>query len=116
MPRKPPRLCSCGLVIPAGERCECEAARDRDRKARFDMKRPSSSARGYTSAWDKARAAFLEKHKRCLRCGDPATVVDHKTPHKGDKGLFWDRDNWQPLCAPCHNSAKQKAERASLKR
>lgn len=33
----------------------------------------------------------------------PATVVDHKTPHKGDPVLFWDEANWQPLCAPHHN-------------
>ena len=24
--------------------------------------------------------------------------------------LFWDRDNWQPLCAPCHDSHKKRME------
>ncbi|WP_306438138.1 HNH endonuclease signature motif containing protein [Paenibacillus sp. MDMC362] len=33
-----------------------------------------------------------------------ATVVDHIKPHKGNKQLFWDCDNWQALCVPCHNS------------
>ncbi|WP_309304432.1 HNH endonuclease [Brevibacillus laterosporus] len=23
--------------------------------------------------------------------------------HKGDKTLFWDRNNWQPICEQCHN-------------
>lgn len=32
-----------------------------------------------------------------------ATVVDHITPHKGDKALFWQRANWQPLCKRCHD-------------
>lgn len=32
-----------------------------------------------------------------------ATVVDHVRPHRGDRRLFWDRTNWQALCAPCHN-------------
>jgi len=32
-----------------------------------------------------------------------ATVVDHVTPHKGDKVLFWDRLNWQALCKRCHD-------------
>jgi hypothetical protein len=34
----------------------------------------------------------------------PATVVDHIIPHTGDPELFWDVDNLQGLCDPCHNS------------
>ena len=30
-------------------------------------------------------------------------MVDHITPHKGDKALFWQRANWQPLCKQCHD-------------
>ncbi|WP_342664986.1 HNH endonuclease [Shimazuella kribbensis] len=33
----------------------------------------------------------------------PATVVDHITPHKGDRELFWDSTNWQSMCSTCHN-------------
>lgn len=40
-----------------------------------------------------------------------ATVVDHIIPHRGDETLFWDPINHQALCAPCHNSAKQREER-----
>ncbi|WP_189426952.1 HNH endonuclease [Devosia pacifica] len=36
---------------------------------------------------------------------------DHITPHRGDDQLFWDRTNWQALCAHCHNSTKQRQER-----
>ncbi len=32
-----------------------------------------------------------------------STVVDHIKPHRGDKKLFWDRGNWQPLCEHHHN-------------
>lgn len=32
-----------------------------------------------------------------------ASIVDHIIPHKGDKQLFWDRDNWQPLCKKHHD-------------
>ena len=39
-----------------------------------------------------------------------ATVVDHIKPHRGDRRLFWDSDNWQPLCAPHHSSTKQREE------
>lgn len=109
---KPPRLCSCGQVVPAGFRCECQLKQDRARKKRFDEKRPSARERGYTSEWEKERAAYLRAHPTCRRCGDPATTVDHVIPHKGNQRLFWDRTNWQPLCTPCHNSAKQREERA----
>jgi 5-methylcytosine-specific restriction enzyme A len=29
--------------------------------------------------------------------------VDHITPHKGDRQMFWDRSNWQSLCHRCHS-------------
>nr|WP_246413968.1 HNH endonuclease [Martelella radicis] len=51
----------------------------------------------------------------CIRCGEPAALVDHKIPHRGDQRLFWDRTNWQPLCHHCHNSAKQSEERRASK-
>lgn len=40
----------------------------------------------------------------------PATVVDHIKAHKGSLSLFRDENNWQALCKPCHDSAKQMQE------
>ena len=40
-----------------------------------------------------------------------ATVVDHITPHRGDKKLFWDEDNWQPLCKRCHDKKTMTEDR-----
>lgn len=41
-----------------------------------------------------------------------ATVVDHIEAHKGDDKLFWDDEtNWQSLCKPCHDGAKQREEK-----
>ena len=74
-----------------------------------DQQRGSARERGYTSAWQKARAAYLNSHPLCLSCERlgrvvAASVVDHRTPHRGDKALFWDSTgNWQPLCKPCHD-------------
>lgn len=87
--------------------------RDRDKDA--DQRRGSARQRGYDSRWDKARLAYLASHPLCVMCSvqrrlTPATVVDHIIPHKGDLRLFWDTDNWQPLCKPCHDGAKQRAE------
>ena len=41
-----------------------------------------------------------------------ATVVDHITPHRGNTFLFWSVNDWQSLCALCHNSWKARIERA----
>lgn len=110
MPGKPPRICRCGKVVPAGDRCACTRERDRERKARHDANRPSASARGYGREWRAARAKFLALHPVCARCRAPATVVDHIVPHRGDPARFWDRSNWQSLCAPHHNASKQREE------
>jgi 5-methylcytosine-specific restriction protein A len=111
MPRRAPRICACGRVVAAGVKCACEIERDKQRKQRFDQKRPSASARGYDSKWRSYREAYLRKHPTCVMCGAPASVVDHVKAHKGDMNLFWRHDNHQALCATCHNSRKQSLER-----
>lgn len=74
--------------------------------------------RGYTKAWSKARNAYINLNPLCVHCHKrglivPAAVVDHITPHGIDRSraqpsaeqssLFWNRDNWQPLCKRCHD-------------
>lgn len=85
----------------------CEQHR-RQARRESDQQRGSAHERGYSAAWRRAREGFLRKHPLCVMCqarGDlvPATIVDHKVPHKGDKALFWDRSNWQGLCKPDHD-------------
>ena len=111
MPR-PPHACACGRIVRHGTLCECQREATRARNARHDARRPSARQRGYTAAWEAARLEFLAYHPACACCRAPATVVDHVKPHRGDMRLFWDRENWQPLCAPCHNRIKQRLERA----
>ena len=74
-----------------------------------------------TTRWRHERALFLSAHPLCamhLEIGQTqaASVVDHVIPHRGDERLFWDQSNWQPLCSPCHNRHKKRAEhgRATL--
>ena len=62
----------------------------------------------YNSKWNRVRKIFLIAHPFCVRCKSEgrlvkATVVDHIVPHRGDKALFWDEGNWQPLCKKCHD-------------
>lgn len=70
--------------------------------------RPSASARGYDSRWQRARRLYLAQRPLCATCETNgqttlATVVDHIRPHKGDMRLFWDETNWQPLCKRHHD-------------
>ena len=77
----------------------------------------NSNERGYTYQWQKARLAYLQANPLCVYCAAlkprrvvAATVVDHVVPHQGDQELFWSVDNWQALCAPCHNGVKAEEE------
>ena len=77
--------------------------------------RTSSASRGYGHRWRLARNRFLTKHPLCRMCQEvgrvsAATLVDHIRPHRGNMRLFWDMSNWQALCAPCHDGAKQKQD------
>lgn len=116
MPVRAARICVCGKIVPGGARCDCQIKRDRDRKARFDQRRPSARERGYDSKWERESKAFLAlpQNRLCAcGCGRTADMVDHIIPHKGDKSLFWSRANWQPMAAvPCHVSKKQRQEKS----
>jgi len=47
----------------------------------------------------------------CLERGivTSANVADHREPHNGDLGKFWNGE-LQSLCKTCHDSAKQIME------
>lgn len=107
MPYAAPRHCSRHHRLFTGTRCpDCE----RESKVRAEERRPSATERGYNHDWRKARAQFLEVHPTCCKCGAPATVVDHVVAHKGDRALFWERTNWQPLCRPCHQTKTNRSD------
>jgi 5-methylcytosine-specific restriction enzyme A len=115
MPIRPPRICrgaGCSATTAAGY-CEPCAAK---RRSMVESTRPSARERGYTSTWQRAREGFLRKHPLCRACLDlgrtePATDVDHITPHRGDKVRFWDRANWQALCHRCHSAKTARESR-----
>ncbi len=73
-----------------------------------DRLRGGADARGYDTRWRTARKRYLSYHPLCVECLKekkltPATVVDHIVPHRGNQKLFWDENNWQPLCKGCHD-------------
>lgn len=73
-----------------------------------DRGRPSAAARLYGRKWRSARRRFLADNPTCKHCHRDgrtiaATVVDHIIPHRGRLPQFWNPNNWQALCKPCHD-------------
>ena len=105
MPKHPKRPCrypGCPNLCESGTYCPEHSAESPDRL------RGSATERGYDAKWRRARKLFLQRHPLCANCLSqgvltPATVVDHIVPHRGDHRLFWDEQNWQPLCKACHD-------------
>ena len=80
----------------------------------YDRDRGTRTDRGYDNRWLRARSVFLKQHPLCAICETegritPATLVDHRVPHRGNMVFFWDQTNWQSLCPSCH-SRKTRAE------
>lgn len=87
-----------------------------ERSQAYERSRGSARQRGYSTKWDKASKAYLSRRPICPACqaADVLTaseVTDHIIPHKGDKALFWSRENWQPCCRWHHDVVKQALER-----
>ncbi|MEY9097015.1 HNH endonuclease [Paenibacillus sp. RC84] len=107
MPLKAKKPCAKSGCRNLSTEFYCEEHRAEVKK-QAEWERGTAAKRGYGHKWRLARAGYLRKHPICVHCHNndrlnAATVVDHIIPHRGDKELFWKRDNWQPLCASCHS-------------
>jgi len=107
MPTAPLHFCAapgCPARVRA-RYCSAHSRAKREQQSTY-----SPEARGlYGRAWNKARSTWLGQHPYCQVCGHLANEVDHIRPHRGDRQLFWARENWQSLCTSCH-SKKTRAE------
>ncbi|NTB86390.1 endonuclease [Agrobacterium tumefaciens] len=113
MPVRAPRICKCGKVVPSGVICPCVARDNRDRKARFDLKRPAAHKRGYDSEWRTQAKAFLAIPGNDLcECGAPAVLVRHAVSIKRRPDLRMVKSNWRPGCQRCNaiDAAKERLE------
>lgn len=133
MPSRPKSICrapACGKLLDLPGYCEKHKKAVRKKE---DERRGTAAERGYDSKWARVRGFYLRKHPLCVYCRRDgrvvaANVVDHIVPHRlkeaidsGDeariskaRALFWDSaNNWQSLCKPCHDSVKQREERAT---
>lgn len=97
MPYAPPRVCSCGLLVPHGQPCpRCAKARE--------AARPTRHERGYDASWYRLRRNYLNAHPACVVCGSTDRCdVDHKVSirDRPDLRLVW--SNLQTLCRLHHN-------------
>lgn len=94
-----------------------------ERQKATDLARGSARERGYTTEWDKASRLHLQRFPFCEYCergafgdasdAEPATLVDHLYPHKGDRLIFWATRWWVSCCTACHSGPKQALERQS---
>lgn len=109
MPYAPKRGCrypGCRARAEEGAYCPAHTPK-RPAWENADENRGTAAQRGYDGKWRRAREGFLAAHPLCTDClkegrHTAATIVDHITPHRGDKRLFWDKNNWQPLCGRHH--------------
>lgn len=91
-----------------------ERARDRDREQNQPWRKWY-----HTTRWEKLRDKIRLRDLytcqlcRCLCAGKGKSAVDHKQSHNGDERLFWDENNLQLLCKPCHDGEKQKMDKAA---
>jgi 5-methylcytosine-specific restriction protein A len=103
MPSAPPRYCNACRGSHVGV---CATRR------RHEKRHHSGPGVNYGRKWGKARLGFLVEHPLCVDCAPapvPATEVDHIVPHRGDRDLFWDVNNWAGRCKS-HHSAKTRRE------
>lgn len=80
----------------------------------------SAHERGYGHKWRKARNLYLQANPLCVYCQEdgriePATVVNHVIPHKGDQTLFWDQENWAAVCRLHHDSTIAREENRGVR-
>ena len=128
--KKPCNKPGCGILVDAGIRyCKKHISIKKsnnkykqykpvDESKPLKPKRKPSSQRGYNARWRRARKYYLMQHPLCVSCLKedklvPAYAVDHIVPHKGNKELFWNEDNWQSLCQVCHNRKSRYEQEAS---
>lgn len=69
--------------------------------------------------WKLRRLAQLHRVPHCEPCkregrSRPASIANHKKPHRGDPLLFW-HGELESVCKPCHDSMIQKAEAAGFR-
>ena len=115
---RPKSICkhpACGKLIDRAGYCDKHQAVQDQYEAQRRNNRSHNFSKMYGWEWRKVRNNFIKANPLCVICFAkglivPANVVDHIKPHKGDKNLFWNEDNYQSLCKPCHDAKTAKED------
>lgn len=120
MPQRPAKICGkAGCFRPTSDvYCERHIDETNNAQRRYDRTRGTTAERGYGARWQRAARRYLRQNPLCVQCQTRGRVkqsaeVDHKTPHENDQELFWDEDNWQALCKPCHTRKTRREQKAN---
>lgn len=68
-----------------------------------------------TAGWKSIRQRRLRANPICCKCDargllTPADTVNHITPHRGDRALFFSFENTESVCKACHDRFIQREE------
>lgn len=117
IPLKPCKNAGCANLVRGGGYCDKHKKRASKTGAE-EKQRKTSEAWHYlynTKRWKEMRTQKLLLSPFCEECAREGRrkrgeEVDHIKPHRGNVNLFYDFENLQTLCKPCH-SRKTMQER-----
>tara|TARA_R100000951_G_C2638532_1_gene180103 strand:+ start:1154 stop:1519 length:366 start_codon:yes stop_codon:yes gene_type:complete len=110
MPQSPPRACKrCGV---AG------CTKHKPNKVWHSSTKETRKQYG-SAQWKRTRSAVLARDGHlcqvCIAQGilSPAKIVDHITPQHKQQFSFYDMNNLQAICKPCHDTKTAEEARES---
>ncbi len=105
----------CRKLIPYGKRycdtcapivaAECEEQKKRANR-RYNKSRDKKLEQFYNGKrWRITSKKYLDRHPKCIWCGEIATEVDHIEEINTPSGWArrYDETNFRPFCTTCHN-------------
>lgn len=90
----------------------CDDHKKTARKARTNQRADRERGAKYNQpGWRQASIDYRALNPWCVMCAEAgkttsSQVTDHIIPVELG-GAFWDVNNWQALCKPCHDGPKQ---------
>lgn len=106
----------CDKHLAQHQKEEQQRGRLSDRE--YNHRRPDYHSLYHSRRWARLRIQKLSQHPWCAMClqlgkRTVAGEVDHIIPHKGNRDLFYDENNFQSLCTSCHSRKTAKEGRKS---
>ena len=94
----------CSVIVENGRRCDAHKSK------RAIGNTYAAVVHGWycSKRWKDLRDDMLRAEPFCRECIKHGrrvltAEIDHIQKHSGDPSLFWNRDNLQGLCKPCHS-------------